>query len=233
MKRKLLSLAASLLLVAPIAASAAPSPSQTPGGTVTGYGDKEVLITGSEKDLDLEIPVIVIQNAATASDADSKAVIAKKTGSDEAFLNAVENGLYAKALKDLGNVKKATVAAIVYDITCNQLAKDLLTSTLTATVNEPGIKAGDTVVVYHVKGGKVIETLKGTAGNGTVSFPFTTASLSPFIIVKADKDAEGGEEPGGKTPNTSDNNASMLWGSIAMISFAAAVGIIVTKRRNA
>lgn len=88
-----------------------------------------------------------------------------------------------------------------------------------------GIAAGDTVKVLHWVGGDMTkdpEVLNATAGNGTVKF--TTASCSPFAVVKV-ASAAGSNSASPKTGETAPIAA-------VAVMLVSAAGIVMLNRKK-
>jgi hypothetical protein len=212
MNKKFISIAASLLLAVPMTVAAAPSPTQD---TTIETTDDEVRVTTNKDELSTSPSPLVWVEDASSADTDVK----------------------VKAKVDPSKILQGATPHVAFDVTCNNPAA-VLHKNVTLTVNlSKAIPTGKVGVMYHVhKNGDVSLVAQNIpAGAQSVVITVNTADLSPFIVYVGDKMLTDGSGSGTSkpTPNTSDSNKSVLWGSIAMISLACAAGIVVAKRRNA
>jgi hypothetical protein len=214
MNKKFLSIATSLLLALPMTVAAAPSPT-TETTIEAGENAGVVVVSSREEAENLNQPAVFVTDSNVVDGSVARSI----------------------AQNDLTN----PVKHVEFDIDANSLAKTRgLNVTLTVKLSKqiPSDKVG---YVYHVSANGIKRVGTCPAGAVSVTVTINTADLSPFVVVIGDakntnQGGQGGNNQGGQggqTPNTSDSNKSILWGSIAMISLASAAGIVIAKRRNA
>ncbi len=219
MNKKFLTVAASLLLALPMTVAAAPSPTT---GTIADINkESDVILVGSQSEAEnaqkYEKPAIWVEDGNKISD--------------------------SAAVSAAGDVLNNPEKLCEFEVEANAVAKErkvAVTLTIKLSKAVPDKKVG---YVFHWSANGLKLVSKAFTGD-TVTVTVNTGDLSPFVVVIGDpKDAsqggnnnQGGNNQGGQggqTPNTSDSNKSILWGSIAMISLASAAGIVIAKRRNA
>jgi len=187
MKRKILALVASMTLVLgmSLSANAAGSPSASTAAAST----ETVVTTPSGQN----ISAATLQTyASEVSIASTDAKDAKVTATSPAA--AVSLAYFAG--KEVG--ENAKVLTMV-DITASSAG--------TFTINVPGVVAGQSVTVIHLKSSTEDEVLPATAGNGTVTFSMTT--YSPVAVVA-----------NATSPKTGANTFAMALAAIAALGVA-------------
>jgi hypothetical protein len=210
MNKKILSIAASLLLAVPMTVAAAPSPAKGVGVT-DGNGNA---IDGLQ--------------------------VIKEATSDESnpylWVIPEENSAYESKIADSANkdFPKGFTIVASYEIDGNTLGKQKIENGAWITVS---INVNPNFKVYHIKG-NAVEPVEAKSVNGGISFFVKGGNLSPFIVVQEKVEGSSTSTPtptptSKATPGTSDSTGNVLWGSIAMISLACVAGLVVARKRNA
>ena len=216
--------AAALFTAAILPAAAAPSPStETVGTPVTGQkSSTAVKGVSSEEEYAEETSsssvgiIIKKTDAATIQSAIAKV---QNELNDVAALGAkLGNGALSAAAGDAGKVVTADVLSVV-EITAGPDAVKNDDGSYTVTLNVPGVKAGDSVLILHYHMGYWQEIIPVSVGNGTVTAVFK--SFSPVAVVKFSADG------GVVAPQTGSNAPYVL----ICIASAGLLGAVYCGKR--
>jgi hypothetical protein len=215
--------------------------SQSPSGSVPTSNSVTVASTSSD----------VYASATTAQTKALDAFYAKiavSSSATDAEATAARNTAYQTFIQEQINTSVTVEFGNILDVTAADLSKPVRFAA-------PGITAGDSIVVLHLKADGTWEKISATAGNGYIDGSFTSlspvlyakiaASYSPEYYEQLKADYEAGQaaaaaketaeqetanaETTTTSPKTADSNMTMI---VVLLGAGMVAGAVVVSRRK-
>lgn len=183
----------------------------------------EATFSKSNDDLTSEKPIIVVNE-----DGDELFDSVKSETADKnAYFSNLGTAIYSRLCEALGTntlIDAQIVGVVNIDATVS--AKEAIqnaSGSVSVTIPVNDIVSSDRVALVHyhnVDGGRNVEVIPATAGDGTITFELPD-EFSPFVIVKLPVGSKKGYLPSNSTNNSSKTSSSSMTTSTATTSTAA------------
>lgn len=127
---------------------------------------------------------------------------------------------HVEIIKKLVNVEvKYVVSATTVDVVCPEnITKEELAAGVNIEFAAPEIKAGDSILVLHLKDNGEWEVITATAKDGSIVGKFT--SLSPVVYYKLSE----------TSPYTGESNANMIIALVALVALAGTTAYAAKRK---